>query len=521
MTCSDDAISFAVMSAKPEHNVALLLEQLAEMKAVVRLLQGENDELKRKMLELLYRIYKGMRSERRKVDPKQLRLFMDDLIAEAIEATVKEQEAEAPQEKRRSRRNGRRPLPKNLKHEREIFDLCDAEKQCTGCGETMAKIGEDVTELLDYVPASFLVREIVRPKYACRCKGCRGTVKSAALPPLPIEKGRPAPGLLAHVVTSKWADHLPLYRQSRIYARYGVDLHRSTLCDWTDAVADLLRPIVMAMWQRLRSGKYLQVDETTIRVLDVKPDKAHQAYLWAYGVPYGEVVFDFSLSRAGEHPSRMLAEYVGVVQCDGYVGYDAICEQATVVRHGCMAHVRRKFVEARTEQPEEATFALAAIQMLYRIERTIRDATPEERVRVRQLRSKEIFETLAGQLDVFAAKTVLPKSKFGEAVAYARSQLPLIENYLRVGELEIDNNSIENAIRPVALGRKNFLFCATPNGGDKAAVLFSLVTSCQRLDLDPWSYLRDVIGRVSTHPNARIDELTPLGWKQARDAQRD
>ena len=496
---------------------ALLREQLSAMQDAMKELTKENAKLRFELKATLFRMYHGMRSERQKIDPKQLHLFMDGLITEAVTASVVEQE-KATRKKKARRTNGRTKLPADLPRERTVLDLPEDEKKCPHCDERMTQIGEDVTETLDYVPAIFVIKETVRPKYACQCKGCRGTIKSAALPPMPVEKGRPGPGLLAHVVTSKWADHLPLYRQSKIYSRHGVNLHRSTLCDWTDVVADLLRPIVMAMWKRLKSGSYLQVDETKIRVLDVKPGKAHQGFLWAYGVPRGEVVFDFSLTRAGKNASRMLEGFRGHGQVDGYAGYDAVCARPEITRVGCMAHVRRKFVEARTEKPDEATFAIAAIQMLYRIEDTIRTASPDERRCVRQERSKLIFETLGDQLRLYEAQGALPESAFAKAVAYAKGQWQHLVHYLEVGELEIDNNWIENAIRPVALGRKNFLFCATPNGGVKAATLFSLVTSCQRFDINPWKYLRDVIDRVSTHPNDRVDELTPLGWKNARNS---
>jgi len=493
----------------------LLREQVDLLNTIIKDLRQEKTALQQKLAEALYRIYVGRRSE--KIHPKQLHLFLQELVAEAEKENAALDEDAAPTTKRRSRRNGRKPLPEALKRERTVVDLADEEKVCPCCEQALTPIGEDVTEVLEYVPASFVVKEIVRPKYACKSSDCRGTVKSASLPPMPIEKGRPGPGLLAHVITSKYVDHQPLYRQSAIFARDGVDLHRSTLCEWTDAAGGLLRPVAMAMWHRIKAGGYLQADETPIKVLQVKPGTAHRAYLWGYGVPRGEVMFDFSLSRSKENPERMLEGFRGLLQVDAYGGYNGVVDGPDVTRIGCFAHVRRRFLDARDEYPEEATFVLAAIQLLYRIERAIRDASPEKRVEVRQDKADAILDVLKARLEEFQGK-VLPKSTFGEALKHALTHWEELTGYLENGQAEIDNNWIENAMRPVALGRKNFLFAGSPNGGQKAAVLYSLATSCRRIGIEPREYLRDVIDRVSTHPMAQIDELTPLGWKQARAA---
>jgi len=499
------------MPTDERHELDLLREQVEVMRGIIDDLRREKDEIKRKFEALLYRTYCGRRSER--MDPNQLRLFMDDVVREAIVAALPP-EPKVPT-KKPSRRNGRQALPEHLERERVVLDLADDEKTCPGCAAPMDRIGEEVTEQVDYQPAVFKVKEIVRPKYACKQAGCRGTVRTALLPPMPIEKGRPGPGLLAQVVVGKYVDHLPLYRQAKIYARHGLELHRSTLCAWTDAVGDLLRPIVMAMWHRLKVGGYLQADETPIRVLDVRPKKAHRAYLWGYGVPGGEVMFDFSLTRGGANPRRMLEGFRGHLQVDRYAGYDFVKDDPAIKRFGCMAHVRRRFVEARDEAPDEASFVLAAIQLLYRIEAELREVPPALRWTERLERSEPILDVLKKTLEDHRAK-VLPKSQFGEAITHALDQWDDLKRYVYHGQVEIDNNGIENAMRPVALGRKNFLFAGSPAGGEKAAVLYSLVISCQRLGIEPWAYLKDVIDRVSTHPMSRVDELTPLGWKTAR-----
>ncbi|UCF41674.1 MAG: IS66 family transposase [Gemmatimonadota bacterium] len=488
----------------------------AALREQVQSLEHENQRLQKHLRLLLHQHY-GRRSEKRAAD--QLELFLDEAVAEAREAVAVQfgpaGDAAAP--KRRSRRNGRKPLPKHLRRERIELDVPAEDKTCAGCGEARVPIGEARTEQLEVIPAIFLVKEFVRPKYACRTPGCTGGVAMADLPPQPIEKGRPGPGLLAHVAVSKYADHLPLYRQSRIFARSGVEINRTTLCDWTDAVGELLRPIVQAMRRRLLGGHYLQADETPIRVQRVKPHGTHRAYLWGYGPPWGEVVYDFSLDRSRANPKRFLEGFQGVLQVDAYGGFNAVCRSQDVVRVGCFAHVRRKFVEAERDAPKDTRMALALIQQLYRIEQDLKEigAEPSARARTRRKQAKPLLQALKTMLDRWG-KTALPKSPFGEAVAYARNQWPDLVRYVDLGQVEIDNNSIEHTMRPVALGRKNYLFAGSPAGGEKAAVLYSLVTSCIRLGIDPCEYLKDVIDRVSTHPMRRVDELTPRGWKQAQ-----
>lgn len=476
--------------------------------------------LQHKIDALLHRIF-GSRSERFE-DPGQGRLF-DDVISKLsdeakkeIESSFTESTSDAP---KRSRRNGRKRLPENLPRERVLLDIPEEEKTCKH-GHQLEKFGEDITEEADIIPAKIFVREYTRPKYinrTCSCPECQG-VKMALLPPRPIEKGRPAPGLLSHIAVSKYCDHLPIYRQGQIFNRYGIDIPRSTMCDWMADLSDLLDPICKSMRDSLIESGYLQADETPIRVQGIKEGKMHKGYLWAYGIPWREVVYDFSLDRSHRNPLEFLDGFSGLLQIDGYDGYNIIFDGGRVIRLGCMAHVRRKFFDARKESPEEVRIILAAIQKLYRIERDLKaqQADPEERRRVRQEKARPILEDLKALIEVYR-EDVLPKSKLGEAITYALNEWCFIERYVDYGEAEIDNNSIEQTMRPIAVGRKNFLFVGSENGGKTAATLYSLITSCKRLHINPWEYLKDVIERISTHPMARVWELTPRGWKEARE----
>jgi len=496
---------------------AELQARLARLEEANAHLEAEKQRLEGRVEWLLRQLF-GRRSERFE-DPNQQHLFEDvsRLSAEAVAEIEHDLEAGAEDTPKRSRRNGRKPLPKALPRERIELDLADAEKTCPH-GHSWEAFGEDVTEEVDIIPAQLFVREFVRPKYkngACSHPDCRG-IKMAPLPARPIEQGRPAPGLLAHIAVAKYGDHLPLYRQEQIFRRHDIDIARSTMCGWTLATGDLLRGVYDAMKDSLIAEPYLQGDETTIRVQGLKQGKMHTGYLWGYGVPWGEVVYDFTLDRSHRHPLKFLERFEGRLQADGYDGYNALVreKQGRVVRLGCWAHVRRKVYDALKTAPDKAKIVLAAIQKLYRIEAEIRGRTSEARRAARQKRARPILESLKPLLQAYAQE-VLPESPLGSAIGYALEEWPCLEQYLEYGETEIDNNGIENTLRPVAVGRKNYLFVGSPTGGEAAAVLYSLITSCKRLRVNPWAYLKDVIGRISTHPAARVEELTPRGWKAA------
>lgn len=476
----------------------------------------------RKIADLVRRLY-GRRSEKLG-DPNQLSLPLE--LAEEAQREVEEEQrsleeatAEAEEAARsRKRRRGRRPLPKDLPRERVVLEPAAEEKVCCLCQREMKEIGQDVTETLEYVPASFRIIETVRPKFACT--KCQEGVVTAPLPPRPIEKGRPGPGLLTQVVVSKYADHLPLYRQEQIYERLGVELPRSTLCGWVGGVADLVSPVVEEMKRGLLEAKLLQSDDTRLMVqIEERPRRLEQAYLWAYCVPWGEVVYDFTLNRSRDGPSTFLEKFRGYLQTDAYGGYNEVFRRPEVVRIGCLAHVRRKFFEAREETPEFALLVLSAIQKLYRIEREAKaeGLSAEARRELRREESLPLLESLRGVLEDRQA-TALPKSQFGMAISYALDQWEALTRYVEVLEAEIDNNSVENAMRVVALGRKNWMQVGSAAGGRRAATLYSLIESAKRLRIEPFAYLRDLLERLPVHPSDRMAELTPAAWKRSRNS---
>jgi transposase len=375
----------------------------------------------------------------------------------------------------------------------------------------MQAFGEDVTEEVDVVPTKVFVREHVRPKYSCA--SCQEGVVQAPLPPRPIEKGRPGPGLLAQVIVSKYVDHLPLARQSRMFARYGLPFARSTLCDWVGACVEELEPVYRELRRAVLLSRVIQADETPIVVLEEHNEKRRrQSWLWVYRGLGGETVFDFRPTRARDGPRAFLAGFEGFLQHDAYQGYGGLGPQITAV--GCWAHARRHFFDARASAEPEAKEALGLIARLYAVERDAQDLAPAARCALRRERARPVLAIVRDRLDAWE-QTALPKSDFGKAVAYARSQWPTLVRYVDDGDLAIDNNAVERAIRGVAVGRKNWLFAGSYQGGHRAAVLYTLVESCKAAGVEPFAYFADVLARTTT---ATARELTPRAWKAAREA---
>jgi transposase len=380
----------------------------------------------------------------------------------------------------------------------------------------MEPFAEEVSERLEYVPAVVRIVEDVKLKYSC--PRCHEGVVTASAPERPIERIVAGASLLAHLAVSKFAQHLPLYRLEQIFGGQGVEISRKTMCQWLGAVAELLCPIVEAMKRDILAWPLIQSDDTVIRYQDRSHrGQTSRGYLWAYSKPWAEVVFDFRTDRSRAGPLEFLAGYRGGVQADGYAGYNELFRRDGLVHVGCMAHVRRKIYESRDEHPEWAELLLAGIQRLYRIERRARaeGISGERLLELRAGEPRRVLTLLGETIDGLQAK-VLPKSGFGRAIAYARDQWPSILRYTQIAEAELDNNGVENAIRPVALGRRNWLFAGSESGGQRAAILFSLVTTCKRLDIDPYEYLVDVIARAGAHKLSAIGELTPRQWKSAR-----
>lgn len=486
------------------------------LRGVISQLLGTVDKLERKNawlqaeVEALFRKLFRRRSE--KLDRNQLELVFEAMQDLGISPQQLEQlEAEVVAGKSKRGRNvGRRPLPKDLPRERVEHVLPEPERCCTACGELLTKIREEVTEQLDYVPASFKVIEHVRGVYAC--KSCEESITRAPKPPQAIEKGLPGPGLLAQVVISKYSDHQPLYRQSQIYARHGITLSRSTMCGWVAQAAELASPLVCWMRRDLLRSRIVQTDDTPVTVLDAQGG-SHKGRLWVYlgdrGHPH--VVYDYTPTREGEGPSRFLGEFRGYLQADAYSGYDALYASEAVLEVGCWAHARRYFHEAAIGAGDtRGHVALAFIHQLFAVEReaTESDLSFEQRKDRRQTRSRVILDAFRLWLEELEPQ-VLPKSALAKAIGYARRQWKALERYLDDGELVPDNSASERALRTVAIGRKNWLFAGSDEGGSRAATLYSLIASAKRHQIEPYKYLRALFERLPSHPADRLHELLP------------
>jgi transposase len=409
-------------------------------------------------------------------------------------------------------RSARRPLPAHLP--REIRTHLPKQKACPDCGGELRKLGEDVSEVLERIPSRFEVIRHVRIKLACAC--CERIVQAAA-PSRPIERCVAGPGLLAHVLVSKYGDHLPLYRQSEIYAREGVELDRSTLADWVGGTSRLLEPLVEALRRHVMSGSKLHADDTPVPVLAPGQGKTKTGRLWTYvrdDRPAGDVTppavwFAYSPDRKGEHPRAHLSQFTGTLQADGYAGFDQIYQQGRIQEAACWAHVRRKFYDLQVAHKSPvAAEALERIGALYAIEKEIWGRSAQERGEMRDKRSRPLLGSLKQWLEETLDK-LSRKSDTAVAVRYALGRWEALMRYCDDGHLEIDNNAAERALRAVALGRKNYLFAGSDRGGEHAAAIYSLIGTAKLNGIDPEGYLRNLLSRIAEHPINRIEELLP------------
>jgi transposase len=486
--------------AEARELIATLQKQLHHLQREKQLLQHELEKLCRQMF--------GKRSE--KVDPNQLRLAME--MAEfhgipgtgALEADSGER---VPRERRKPRAHGRQVLPAELPRRVETVDVPEAERVCGHCGQEKAVIGHEVSEKLEYVPASFHVIQTRRVKRACSA-GHGVTVAASA--PQAVEKSMAAEGLLAQVVVSKYADHLPLHRQEGILARHGVSLSRSTQCDWVKDVARACAPITEEIKRQILATDYLQTDDTPVVVLG-GVDGSYKGRLWTYLDPLGgQVVFEATATHERAGPAAFLASFRGYLQADAYKGYDALYASGRILEVACWAHGRRRFKEALDTDPRAAA-VLALVQQLYRVEDEAESLSADQRRGLRQERSLPILNEI-DELRRKLESTTLPKSPLGDALRYLDNQWAPLGRFVEDGRLRIDNNGAENQLRIVAVGRKNWLFAGSLEGARWTAILYSLVQSCRLVGVDPFLYFRDVLRRLPTHPQRLIAELTPRAW---------
>jgi transposase len=458
-------------------------------------------------LDLMKRYLFGRKSERFVDDPSQGRLFDDPANHESSGLSPSDAAEEEITYRRRRRGHGWGKLPEHLPREEVLVDVPDAERTCDCCGEPMERIGEDRTERVDFRPARVVVKVIVRPKYACTKKH---GVKQAKNPPSPVPGGRFDFGLVAQVVTSKTADHLPLYRQQDVLARSGLELSRSTLCDIMAGAATLLTPLADVLKHRILASDLLGADDTPVRQLDAShPQGVRTARFWLFrgfeSAPYN--VFRFHDSRARDGPKEFLQDFRGTVKVDAYgvEGGVYLGSGVRILASCCMAHARRKFDEAKSSHPATAAEALAFFQQLYDIEDRARDFSPAARLLLRQAEAAPILERLLAWANE-QARRALPKLKLAQAIGYLRNQWAALTNYVEDGRLPIDNNATERDLRALTIGRKNWLFIGSAEAGPRAAILYTVVASAARHDLDIWAYLRNALEQLATGAT----DLTPL-----------
>jgi len=469
-----------------------------ELEARVLFLEFEMDKLRRMIF--------GQKRERfvPVVNPEQLDIPLDDQRPETVPVQV-ETVSYTRKKKQTKTPHGRNPIPAHLPRTDIIIepdqDVSD-----------LKKIGDEVTEELEYEPGKMYVNRYIRPKYALPQN--EGVI-IANLPTRPIEKGIAGPGLLSHILVSKYVDHLPLYRQRQQFKRHGVTLPLSTLTDWVKQSADLLTPLYNELKSRLLTEHYLQADESPIKVLDsMKKGSTHLGYMWVYHSPLqGLVLFDYRRGRSRAGPNEMLRDFSGYLQTDAYAGYNEITTQSNVAAVGCFAHARRKFKDAQAVDSQRADWMLSHIQQLYAIEDQARteELDHEARYRLRETYALPTLTEIKSWLDE-QSRHVLPKSAMGKAIGYALTQWPRLIRYTEHGQLEIDNNLIENLIRPLAIGRKNYLFAGSHAGARRAAIIYSLVATAKKHDVEPLAYLKDVIARIANHPFKQLHLLLPSHW---------
>ena len=490
------------------------LDQLdiESLKALVLAKHTEVENLNLLVLKLK-RMHFGQRSEKMNADIGQLELQLEDLEANQAAAellpaplaivSVNEKAAKKP---------ARCPLPVELP--REVETIAPKREACPDCGGKLRLLGEDVSEVLEYVPARFKVIRTVRPKLSCAC--CSRIIQEPA-PNRPIDKGLAGPGLLAHVLVAKYADHLPLYRQSEIYAREGVELDRSTMADWVGGASRTLRPLVEALKRYVLSAEKLHGDDVPVPVLEPGNGKTKTGRLWTYvrdDRPAGcdaasAVWFAYSPDRKGEHPASHLKNYCGILQADGFAGFNRLYETGAIVEAACWAHVRRKFFDLHQGHASPvATEALDRIAQLYGIEKEIRGRSPDERTEARQARSRPLLDAMHAWLKTIMSK-LSKKSELARAIHYALERWTALGVFVDDGRVELDNNAAERALRTVAIGRKNYLFAGSDAGGERAAAIYSLLGSAKLNGIDPEAYMTAVLRRIADHPINRIEELLP------------
>lgn len=488
---------------------AQLQTKVQELEVALAVAQREIQLLRQK-IDLLSRKIFGCSSEQ--LSPGQLQLLLE------LAGAAEEPRTEAPAEPEpvvalpRPKQERKPRLPEHLPVVEEVIDPEPVKAQ----PEAWRCIGQEVTEQLDYEPARFLRRRTIRRTFVHRTDKDLAPV-TAPLPPCLQERCLATPGLLAQVVIGKYADHLPLYRQEHIFKqRHGVELSRQTLAGWIDLVADWLQPIYGHLREEVFKLGYVQIDETPVRYLAPGHGQTKQGYFWTAHRPGGAVIYHWETSRAAACLDNVLpVDFTGTVQCDGYSAYDAFARQraGTITLADCWAHVRRKFFEAKESAPRTAAWFLRLIQHLYRIELRVKHCSPKLRAVIRAQESRLIVERIGKAcVRLKQSHRHLPQSPLGQAISYTLNQWAGLQVFLNDGRVEIDNNGVENAIRPTAVGKKNWLFVGAAEAGERSAILFTIIENCRRQGINPYDYLRDVLTRLPRMTNHQTHTVIPAAW---------
>jgi transposase len=493
------------------HDIKILKQTVTTSKVEIEYLKLQIAQLKRQRF--------GQKSEKLDWQIEQLEIRLDDL--ESQEGTLNHSSTESPLVESATTRQSkpRLPLPDHLPREERIY--VPEATACPDCGGSFKPLGEDISEQLEYIPASFRVIRHIRPKLACSC--CDVIVQASA-PSRPIERGLAGAGLLAHVLVAKFADHISLHRQTVQYAREGVTLERSLLANWVGAASHLLHPLIIHIQRHVMAGSKLHADDTPIPVLSPGLGKTKTARLWTYvrddrasnDMTPPAVWFAYSSDRKGIHPQKHLKTFKGILQADAYAGFNALYHTGQIQEAACWAHARRKFFDIHAVRPNDMTQeALSRIGQLYAIEEQIRGKPPDIRKQIRQELALPIINNLKTWL-IDQSKQLSRKSGTMGAIQYALKLWPALTGYCDDGRIEIDNLAAERALRGVAIGRLNYLFAGSDNGGERAAAMYSLIGTAKLNGVDPEAWLRYVLTHIADHPINRVDEFLPWHFKAAR-----
>jgi transposase len=500
---------------------AVLKRMIAELLRELRRERRDREGLQQRLDALLRRLH----GPRPTPDNPDQPLLFDNPAPDPTPDTPASPPPPPPADEPASRRgkgnkpHGRRQPPSRLRREPRRYELTEAERRCPECGNARGEIGVETTEQYDYKPAEVFVIEHQQVKYACKC--CQGEVCQAAKPPQPIERGLPGPGLLAQIIDDKYRYHLPLNRSEERMKRLGAPLTRSTMCDWMAASAELLTPLWEMLKKHVLQSKVLHTDDTTVPVRDETRSTHRYGRLWDYigDADHPGIVFDYTTTHARDGPAAFLKGFKGFLQADAYGAYDGIYTGSSgdIVEVGCWAHARNKFADAQKTDPERALAAKAWVRRLYDVEDEAKPLTSAERLRLRQEKSMPVLASFRQWLESQKPE-VLPKSPLAAAIGYVFNQWEALTRYTTDGDLHIDNNVSERTLKLIGMGRLNWLFVGGDNGGRTAAVLFSFTATCKYLDIDSFAYLRDVLGRLPSHPAERLEELLPHRWLAMRSA---